>query len=101
MAWRAGTSEEGARHWSPTEAYAPTTVLLRMLSDGWQVAEPVEATPYWYSGGRRVDVYTFSLRRGDERLRVPVLGNPVVLRLIDEQQIPVVLDAHDSEAQDL
>ncbi len=86
MDWQARTPDEGARHWSPAEGYAPASVLLRMLAEGWQVVEPVEVTPYWYSEGRHIDVFTFSLARGDDHIQVPVLGNPVVCRLIEERQ---------------
>lgn len=86
MDFQARTPEEGARHWSSSEGHAPASVLLRMLAEGWQVVEPVEATPHWYGEARYIEIFTFSLRRGDDFMKIPVLGNPVVNRLLAEKQ---------------
>ncbi len=79
------------RHWSPTsQTYAPADVLMSHLQTGWRLDGLAGVESFWHAGVRRVDVYYFTLVRGDERLEMPVLANPTVFRLIEENQLNVI-----------
>ena len=85
------TEEEVSRHWSPTsQAYAPADVLQRYLRTGWKLENLAAVESFYYAGYRRVDVYYFTLTRGEEKIDMPVLRNPVVMRLIEEQKLTVM-----------
>ncbi len=83
--------EEASRHWSPTsQAYAPADVLQRYLRTGWKLETLAAVETFYYAGYRRVDIYYFTLKRNEETIEMPVLRNPVVTRLIEEQKLTVM-----------
>lgn len=57
-----------------------------MMAEGWEIEEPVEIEVHWYSGGRYTEIFTFSLHRDGEYFAIPVLGNPVIRRLIRDRK---------------
>lgn len=80
------------RHWSPTsQTYAPADVLLRYLTEGWQISPVVGLEEHWHAGSRRVDVYHFEVIKDDQAQVVPVQSNPVVRRLLRDRSLRVVL----------
>lgn len=80
------------RHWSPSsQTYAPADVLLERLVDGWNIDPVVGREEYWYGTGRHVSVYYCRLTKGLQAVTMPVLGNPVVRRLMREHHLKVVL----------
>jgi hypothetical protein len=85
------------RHWSPeSETYAPGEVLLRYLRDSWTPDNIVNVETFPCSGCRQVEVYFFLLVRGDKRISMPLIANPVVLRLIHEYELTVQRDGEES-----
>jgi len=85
------------RHWSPeSEAYAPGEVLLQYLQDTWTLDNPVRIEAFPRSGCRYVEIYHFVLVRGEERISIPLISNPVVLRLIQEYRLTVQRYDHET-----
>jgi hypothetical protein len=80
------------RHWSSSsQTYVPADVLLEYLDDDWDISSVVGREECWHGGGRHITVYYFELTRNHQAVVMPVLGNPIVRRLVDERQLRVVL----------
>ena len=80
--------DEEHRHWCPvSEKYAPADVLLDYLRDGWELDNLVAVETFYFAGYRCSDIYYFTLRQEDTILEMPVLANPIVLRLVDQRQL--------------
>jgi hypothetical protein len=87
----AHTDTDRSRHWSPeSQTYAPADVLLNFIHDGWTLETPAAVESFYYAGYRRVDVFYFTLKRGEEVLEMPVLANPVTHRLVEERKLTVL-----------
>ena len=87
----AKTGGERHRHWSrESQTYAPADVLLHLLRAGWSLEPLAAVETFFYAGYRRVDVYYFTLRHGEETLEMPVLANPAVRRLIEQYKLTVL-----------
>lgn len=87
---------ERRRHWSPSsQAYASMDVLLDRLTDGWNIDPIVGFEAYWFGGGRHVSVYYFELTKDGQGVIMPVLGNPVVRRLVGQRPFRVKLLSFD------
>ena len=83
---------ERRRHWSPSsQSYAPVDVLLDRQADGWNLNLVVGLEEYWLGGGRHVTVYYFELTKAYQTVIMPVLGNPVVRRLVSQRRFRVML----------
>ncbi|MEP7287937.1 MAG: hypothetical protein ABI947_19470 [Chloroflexota bacterium] len=83
--------EDRFRHWSPaSQAYAPADVLLNYIRQGWQLDNRAAVETFFYAGYRRVDVFYFTLRDGDVMVEMPVLANPAVSRLIEQNKLTVL-----------
>ena len=79
-------NDEFYQHWSPvSQSYAPVEILLRHLSLGWTLDGTVAFDKFYYGSGRRTRIYYFRLLFLEESVWIPVLENPVVLRLIRER----------------
>ena len=79
------------RHWSPdSEHYAPAEVLLGYLRSGWQLEGRVRVKTVYYSDNRHAEMYIFKLSQGENTIRMPVLGNPAVWRLIVDRDLAIV-----------
>ena len=78
------------RHWSPaSQPYATADVLLQYLRCEWECANEVTVKTSRCVSSRCVEVYIFTISRGHERLCVPVVSNPVILRLVRERGLTV------------
>jgi hypothetical protein len=78
-------------HWSQqSQVYASAEVLTQRMRDGWRLGDVAAVETFYYGGYRWVEVYYFTLLRGESRMELPVLANPVVLRLIHERGLSVV-----------
>lgn len=78
-------TDEPYRHWSPTsQPYASADVLLQYLVVGWTVERTVAFEEFCYGGARYTRIYYFRLVYVEEFVWMPVLENPVVLRLIQD-----------------
>ncbi len=83
--------KEDRRHWCPvSEKYAPADVLLQYLRDGWELDNLVAVETFYFAGYRCSDIYYFTLCQQDAFCEMPVLANPVVLRLVDERQLSIL-----------
>lgn len=69
------------RHWDPrSERYAGADALITMISKGWKLLEPIFEQEFWHSGMRRISVYHATLERDGQRVIMPILTNPFILR---------------------
>lgn len=79
------------RHWDPhSEKYAGGDGLLTAMQNGWEIDGPVLAEEYWCAGTRLVMIYHFTLVRGDETMKMPVLSNPYIQRLLQVWRLNVI-----------
>ena len=79
------------RHWhSHSEEFAGGDSLATALVTGWEIADTVAMDIFWCAGSRQVPVYYFRLKRDDDTVLMPVLGNPFVARLLLERHLVVV-----------
>jgi hypothetical protein len=78
-------------HWHmDSEPFTGGDALFTALTKGWELDENVMCEAYWHYGSRRVLVYLFELRRGDEVVIMPVVDNPYVSRLLNELALKIV-----------
>jgi hypothetical protein len=82
---------ENRRHWSPqSEEYASGEVLLHALEDDWHVQGVIFRQEVWLTGDRRTYVYHLELARGNETLKMKMVNNPFITRLIYKLNVQVV-----------
>jgi hypothetical protein len=80
------------RHWCPlSQEYAGGDALLTALDRGWQIVGVVFCQEVWHGGSRRIRVYHIDLTRDLTTVRMRVLSNPFVERLLSEESVRVVL----------
>lgn len=83
--------DEDRRHWCPvSEPYAPADILLQYLREGWELDSLVAVETFYFAGYRCSDIYYFTLHQQDSSCEMPVLANPVVLRLVDERHLSIL-----------
>lgn len=79
------------RYWhGGSQEYAGGDQLLTVLRQGWQMDRVVYRIDYPLSDGRQISVYHCILRREDQKLTMPVIANPIVLRVLDTMQARVM-----------
>ncbi len=84
-------SDDNRQHWSSSsQTYTPVNVLLEYLTDGWVINSVVGREACWRGGGRHITIYHFELTKNNQAVAMPVLGNPIVRRLVGQQQLRVV-----------
>ena len=82
--------DQESYHWcSCTQPIAPAHILLQYLADLWTLNPLVISRRYALSEHRSIEVYTFILYKGDKKIVIPVLTNPIVLRVIHEYDMHV------------
>lgn len=82
--------DDDYRHWSPaSQPYATAEVLLQYLSRGWECMNEVAVKTFRCVSSRCVEVYAFEISKGHERLCVPVVSNPIILRFIRQRGLAV------------
>jgi hypothetical protein len=80
--------ERERRHWSAqSQPFATGDVLLQLLDEGWRVYRRVFVEDYACTSHRRVQVYHFVLMRGADRLKLSVLSNPAMRRLVCQYEL--------------
>ena len=80
------------RHWHhKSERFAGGDCLATALMTGWVLKVPIIMDVYWCMGSRQVNVYHCDLVRDEERMHMPVLGNPYMDRLIQQMELPVIV----------
>ncbi|MBI5671448.1 MAG: hypothetical protein HZC41_25940 [Chloroflexi bacterium] len=78
--------DDPVRHWSPySEKYTTGDALLNALENGWVIDGIIFRQDFWRAGVRRIPVYHFTLRRGNNLVKMKVVDNPWVNRLVSTQ----------------
>lgn len=76
-----------SQYWSPQSAkFAGGDHLLTALTNGWEIVS-YEKRQHWYAGARCVNIYHFTLRRGNEQIQMPVINNPYIERFLGQTDI--------------
>ena len=71
------------QHWSPTSAkYAGGDALVTFLFEGWELRSEVKVEDRYFAGMRSISVYHMELERDGETIKMPVLRNPYVNRIV-------------------
>ena len=79
-----GYGLDNHRHWCPaSETYAPVEVLLRYVRQGWKLDDLVVTETHVFTSCLCTAIYFFVLRRDGMLIRMPVLTNPIVLRMVN------------------
>lgn len=82
--------DDDYRHWSPpSQPYTTADVLLQYLRCEWECANEITVKTSHCVSSRRVEIYIFTISKGHEHLCVPVVSNPVILRLVRERGLTV------------
>jgi len=80
-----------SQHWSfSSERFAGGDHLLTALARGWAIDETVKLRKHWFAGMRGVDIFHFSIERGDKVVDMPVIGNPYVYRFIQDHNLEII-----------
>jgi hypothetical protein len=81
------------QHWHPeSEPFAGGDALVTLLEKGWEMQREIQVEKREFAGLRSVSVYHVMLKRGEETIRVPVVRNPYINRVLrtgDFEQIPM------------
>jgi len=81
---------DNLQHWCPkSQAFAPAAVLLQHIGAGWKLDEAINVVRRPLGSHRHVDVYHFELYHRDDHMEMPVIANPVVLKLVNEYHLMV------------
>ncbi|MEO8612735.1 MAG: hypothetical protein ABI690_32880 [Chloroflexota bacterium] len=79
------------RHWhAESEHYTGGDSLATALYLGWVIDGAVRLEEFWYAGTRRVALYYFDLIRDEEKMTMPVIGNPYIDQLIAKEKHELV-----------
>ncbi len=71
------------QHWHPdSEQYAGGDALVTLLTQGWEIEREVGVEDRFFAGLRSISVYHLTLVRDDERMRMPIIRNPYINRII-------------------
>ncbi len=78
-------------HWcEDSQAYSSADILFKLLDSGCTFSERVVCQQYHGYSTSVIELYYFYLKRTDGRIcRVPVVRNPVVMRLIKAYDLQV------------
>ena len=94
--------DDDHRHWSPTsQPYAPADILFQYLRDGWLLGDKVLVQVVQCFSQRCVEVYYFRLTHDGEPVLMPIIANPVILRLVVERGLAAIRVHPDGEIADL
>lgn len=78
--------DDDNRHWSPSsQPYAPADILFQYLREGWLLGDTVVIQVIQCFSGRCVEIYHFQLSSSSGHVSMPIIANPVILRLIVER----------------
>ena len=82
-----------SQHWSySSERFAGGDHLLTALSRGWEIDENVKLTRHWFAGMRCIEVFNFTIQKGDVVAKMPVVGNPYVYRFVQNHNLTIIED---------
>lgn len=81
---------ETKRHFSPgSEHYTGADSLLTAQRYGWRLVNIAYEEQILMRGGRYTSLYYFKLMRGHEKMIMPILSNPFVLRMLEKRRMIV------------
>jgi hypothetical protein len=89
------------QHWNvDSQGFAGADCLLTALYRGWEIHTLVKKEIRWYGGMRSNSIYHFELTQGDQRMVMPVIGNPFLDRMIEQPTLQLLaLDDLDNRQQ--
>ncbi|MEZ4666521.1 MAG: hypothetical protein R3E39_01155 [Anaerolineae bacterium] len=91
-------SDDSYRHWSPqSQRFAPADILLQYLQDGWNINNRIVAEVFHCPSRQCAELYYFMLLHNSEYITIPVIANPLVLRLVREFGLTVIRVYDDCE----
>lgn len=83
--------KEQHRHWCPrSEPVTSGEALASMLDQGWAFAECACYHHQRDIKGRSFHLYSFCLQRGYHVVRMTVISNPYILRVIKQHDLAVI-----------
>jgi hypothetical protein len=78
------------RHFSPaSERYTGADSLLTAQRYGWRLVNIAYEEYVLMRGGRYTSLYYFKLIRDTEKMIMPILSNPFILRMLEQRQMIV------------
>lgn len=78
------------RHFSPdSEYYTGADSLLTAQRYGWRLVNIAYEEHVLMRGGRYTSLYYFKLIRGAEKMIMPILSNPFVLKMLETRRMIV------------
>jgi len=78
------------RHFSPnSEYYTGADSLLTAQRRGWRLVNIAYEDQIMMRGGRYTTLYYFKLIRANEKMIMPILSNPFVLRMLEVRRMIV------------
>jgi len=84
-------TDDNYRHWSPqSQRFAPADILLQYLQDGWNINNRIVAEVFHCPSRQCAELYYFMLLHNSEYITIPVIANPLVLRLVREFGLTVI-----------
>lgn len=87
---------ETPRHWCPhSEQFTGADSLITALRAGWALCRQVYREEYLQKGCRRTTIYFFELKKDEQVITMPVIGNPFVVRFVAAQRLHVVQEVKD------
>ncbi len=79
------------RHWhADSERYTGGDALNTALDEGWIINDVVGFQEVHHMGARGTVIFHFELKRNNEAVTMPVVGNPYVDRLVLMMQLKLV-----------
>lgn len=91
-------AEDDYRHWSAkSQSYASADVLSQYLQEGWNLHDRIIVEVFRCPSRQRAELYSFMLLRDTEYIVVPIVANPLVLRLLQEFSLVVIRVCIDCE----
>lgn len=93
---------DAVTHWCPrSQRFTGGDALITCLDKGWEIEPEVFYEEYGQTGGRQIVVYYFELHRDNETVRMPVVNNPYVERLIHALNLKLIPAARANRASQL
>ncbi len=75
-----------SQHWSySSERFAGGDNLLTAIERGWKIDRKVVLRRHWFAGMRCIEIFHFTIRRGEVVADMAVVGNPYVQRYLSTQ----------------
>ena len=79
------------RHFDPqSESYTGTDSLITALRRGWEMVGTIRREDVLLGRGvRRTSLYHIDLRRGQQKMTMPIVSNPHLLRILVDYELSI------------